>query len=456
MRSIRRWLLGWLIFGLAAACLIAGYGIFHSARHEAGELFDYELRTVALSMPANIATTYGAVQREHDFKGLDDDRIAIDIWRADGALIYHSAKEPVLPKLSEGFRTIERNEYRWRVFGVQQADRYVQIAQPYSVRDGLAARLALRTLWPLALLVPVTIALVLLIVARGLAPIGGLSRALANRSIDSLDPVVIDDRVPVEIRPLVDALNDLLERLSVASKAQRTFVADAAHELRTPLTALKLQLQAAKRDALADTDARVIERLEGRVNRIIHLAQQLLSMAREDARHEKSMIPVSLRRVAEQSVSDLSLLAEAKQIDLGLDVRGPTNPEATNDAYCVLGDEQALGILLNNLVDNAIRYTPAGGRVDVILMRDAAAGGVSLEVADTGPGIADDEIKRVFDRFYRGSSVKEQGSGLGLAIASSIAVRHRAVLAVSNRTDGPGLSVRLNNLPTAPAPVVPA
>lgn len=449
MTSIRRWLLGWLIFGLAAACVVAGYGIFHSARHEAGELFDYELRTVALSMPANIATAVGAEQREHDFTGLADDRIAIEIWNPAGTLIYHSAKEPVLPKLTEGFRTIERDEYRWRVFGVQQADRYVQVAQPYSVRDDLAARLALRTLWPLALLVPVTIALVLLIVARGLAPIGGLSRALARRSIESLDPVVIDERVPVEIRPLVDALNDLLDRLSVASKAQRIFVADAAHELRTPLAALKLQLQAAKRDAIADSDARLIERLEGRVNRIIHLAQQLLTMAREDALHEKSMTPVSLRHVAEQSVADLSLLAEAKQIDLGLEVRGGTDPLAKADAYAVLGDDHALGILLNNLVDNAIRYTPAGGKVDVVLARDAATGGVSLEVADTGPGIPDDELKRVFDRFYRGTSVKEQGSGLGLAIASSIAARHGAVLNVHNRTDGPGLGIRVEQLPVA-------
>jgi two-component system OmpR family sensor kinase len=256
--------------------------------------------------------------------------------------------------------------------------------------------------------------------------------------------------VPVEIRPLVDALNDLLERLNAASKAQRTFVADAAHELRTPLTALKLQLQAAKRDALAESETRAIERLEGRVNRIIHLAQQLLSMAREDAQHEKSMIPVSLRRVAEQSVSDLSLLAEAKQIDLGLDARNPAGTGSASDAYSVLGDEQALGILLNNLVDNAIRYTPPGGRVDVVLMRDAVTGRVSLEVADTGPGIASDELKRVFDRFYRGSSVKERGSGLGLAIASSIALRHGAALAASNRTDGPGLSIRLNQLPAVP------
>jgi two-component system, OmpR family, sensor kinase len=436
MTSIRRWLLGWLIFGLATACLIAGYGIFNSARHEAGELFDYELRTVALSMPAHIATADGTDNPEHDFNGIADDRIAIQIWNSANVMVYRSSKEPVLPRLTGGFRTIERDGYRWRVFGVQQPDRYVQVAQPYSVRDDLAARLAFRTLWPLALLVPVTIVLVLLIVKLGLAPIGELSNALKKRSVDSLDTVVTEHRVPVEIRPLVDALNDLLERLDVASKAQRMFVADAAHELRTPLTALKLQLQAAKRDAPAHGDARMIDRLEVRVNRIIHLAQQLLIMAREDARHERPMTSMSLRRVAEQSVADLSLLAEAKQIDLGLD--------ATDDTYTVIGDDQALAILLNNLVDNAIRYTPAGGKVDVVLARDTAAGRICLEVADTGPGIPDEELGRVFDRFYRGMSVKEQGSGLGLAIASSIAARHGAVLTVAKGACGEGLNVKLS------------
>lgn len=448
MTSIRKWLLGWLIFGLATACLIAGYGIFHSARHEAGELFDYELRTVALSMPANIATAVGSEQREHDFKGIADDGIAIDIWSPVGTLVYHSATEPALPRQTEGFRTIERDEQRWRVFGVQQAERYVQVAQPYSVRDNLAARLALRTLWPFALLVPVTIALVLFIVARGIAPIGLLSASLESRSIDSLDPVVLKSPMPVEIRPLVDALNDLLERLNAASTAQRIFVADAAHELRTPLAALKLQLQAAKRDALENSDTRILERLEGRVNRIIHLAQQLLTMAREDARHDKSLTAVSLRRSAEQSVADLSLLAEAKEIDLGLDTQGIASVAGSDDPCNVLGDEQALAILLNNLIDNAIRYTPRGGRVDVVIRRTSGTGEVSLEVVDTGTGIPENEIARVFDRFYRGSEVKEQGSGLGLAIASSIASRHGALLSATNRSDSTGLRIQLDRLTT--------
>jgi two-component system OmpR family sensor kinase len=236
--------------------------------------------------------------------------------------------------------------------------------------------------------------------------------------------------VPVEIRPLVDALNDLLRRLNDASQAQRIFVADAAHELRTPLTALKLQLQVARRDGALQGDGQTLERLEGRLNRIIHLAHQLLAMAREDANRAASMTPVSLRRLAERSVSDLSLLAEAKHIDLGLEER----TRDRSDDYVVMGDEHALGILLNNLVDNAIRHTPEGGKVDVILARDTQ--GVGVEVIDTGTGIAPDELDRVFDRFYRGTGAQGSGSGLGLAIASSIAGRHGATLNVSNRDDG--------------------
>jgi signal transduction histidine kinase len=267
----------------------------------------------------------------------------------------------------------------------------------------------------------------------------GLSRALSRRSIDSLDPLHSDARVPEEIRPLVDALNDLLRRLNDASQAQRIFVADAAHELRTPLAALKLQLQAARRNGTLQGDGQVLERLEGRLNRIIHLAHQLLTMAREDANRAASVAPMSLRRLAETSMSDLSLLAEARHIDLGLEAQGDAS-----DDYAVLGDHHALGILLNNLIDNAIRHTPESGKVDVVLMRDER--GVGLDVVDTGAGIAPEGPARVFDRFYRGAGAQGSGSGLGLAIASSIAARHRATLDVSNLSEAGGLSLRLRGL----------
>ncbi|KAA1012027.1 two-component sensor histidine kinase [Paraburkholderia panacisoli] len=452
MTSIRRWLLGWLIFGMAAAAAVAAFGIFHTAREEASELFDYELRTVALSLPSNLTGMGDGEHRDPDLGGLADDRIVIDIWDRAGELIYHSMQAPVLARLPEGFNTVERGEYHWRTFGVDQKDRYVQVAQPVSVREDLALKLALHTLWPLALLVPVTILLVLLVVARGLGPIGGLSRALSTRSIDSLEPLRLDGSVPVEIKPLVQALNDLLQRLHTASQAQRTFIADAAHELRSPLAALKLQLQAASRDGSLKGEGQTLERVEGRVNRIIHLVQQLLTLAREDAHPVTSMAPVSLRRIGEQAVGDLSLLAEMKEIDLGLECEGARTP---NDAYMVLAEPHGMSVLLGNLINNSIRQTPRGGRVDVILKR--AGERVGFEVVDSGSGIPEAELERVFDRFYRGEEARGEGSGLGLAIVSRIAERHQLDLSLRNNEGRPGLCVAVSGLKAldaeAPVPV---
>ncbi|MFT4070110.1 ATP-binding protein [Paraburkholderia sp.] len=441
MRSIRRWLLGWLIFGMAAALGIAGYATFHTARREASELFDYELRTVALSLPSNLTGAGSGTQREPDLGDLADDRIVIQIWERDGAPVYHSAQAPVFARLAPGFNTVELAGAHWRTFGVEKNGRYVQVAQPVSVREDLAMHLALHTLWPLGVLLPVTIGLALLVVARGLAPIGGLSRALATRSIDSLEPLRLDGTVPVEIRPLVEALNDLLQRLNTASQAQRTFIADAAHELRSPLAALKLQLQAASRDGSLKGEGQTLERVEHRVNRIIHLVQQLLTLAREDAQPATSMAAVSLRRIGEQAVSDFSLLAEMREIDLGLECEGARTP---NDAYMVLAESHGMSVLLGNLINNAIRHTPAGGRVDVVLGRDGER--IGLEVVDSGSGIAPAELERVFDRFYRGEEAKGEGSGLGLAIVARIAERHQLALSLRNNAGRAGLSVAASGL----------
>jgi two-component system OmpR family sensor kinase len=441
MTSIRRWLLGWLIFGMAAASVIAAYAIFHTARREASELFDYELRTVALSLPSTLRGAASGAQPEPDFGDIADDRIVIAIWDRAGAPIYHSVQAPVFARLPPGFNTVELADAHWRTFGVEQRERYIQVAQPVSVREDLALHLALHTLWPLGVLLPVTIVLVLLVVARGLAPIGGLSRALATRSIDSLEPLRLDGTMPVEIRPLVEALNDLLQRLHTASQAQRTFIADAAHELRSPLAALKLQLQAASRDGSLKGEGQTLERVEHRVNRIIHLVQQLLTLAREDAQPATSMAPVSLRRIGEQAVSDFSLLAEMREIDLGLECE---RARAPNDPYTVLAESHGMSVLLGNLINNAIRHTPAGGRVDVVLRRDGER--VGFEVVDSGSGIAPAELERVFDRFYRGEQAKGEGSGLGLAIVARIAGRHQLALTLRNNAGRPGLSVAASGL----------
>jgi two-component system, OmpR family, sensor kinase len=443
MTSIRRWLLRWLICGLGIACLIAGIGIFSTARMEAGELFDFELRTVALSLPHTITAEYAAQGRNPELHGISDDRLVIDIWDRSGRLIYHSPHEPALPRFGEGFQSAEREGYRWRAFGVEQPDRFVQVSQPYFIRDDLAITLAMRTIWPLALLIPVIVVIVLVVVARGLSPVRWLSQSLATRAPESLEPVAFDKPMPDELRPLVDALNGLLERLNEASQAQRTFVADAAHELRTPLTALKLQIQGAIGEGSLQVDDATLAKIDGRLNRLIHLAQQLLSMAREDAAPEAAIAPMSLRTLCEMRVGDFSLLAEAKSIDLGLELEHALGDA---DAFTIMGDAHALGVLVNNLLDNAIRHTPPGGRVDVTLRREAP--GIALTVLDSGSGIAESEIDRVCDRFYRCAGASGHGSGLGLAIAQRVAQRHHATLEVKNRVDANGLSASVRGLRT--------
>lgn len=438
MTSVRRWLLYGLIAGLAMATLLSGIGIFHTARSEANELFDYELRTVALSLPTDIDRAASILHGAPDFRGLSEDRLFIEIWGQDGHSVYRSLDGIDLPRFPAGFQTIERNEYHWRIFGMQQGDRFIQVAQPISVRDNLALRLALRTLWPLGLFIPTIIIIVLFVVRRGLQPLSGISRALQTRSLDSLEPLRLEGSVPIELQPLVLALNDLLKRLDTASQAQRIFIADAAHELRSPLAALKLQLQAAGRDASLASGKQTLTRIEDRLNRVIHLVNQVLTLAREDVEDESVFVPVNLRKLCERIVADHVPLAEAKRIDLGLDCE-----PADGGAWMIKANPRSIEILLANLIDNAIRYTQEGGKVDVTLWHDPR--GLNVSVSDNGPGIALQERVRVFDRFYRIAGTRESGSGLGLAIAQEIARHHHTTLDIDESPLG-GLRMTLAGL----------
>jgi two-component system OmpR family sensor kinase len=446
MRSVRTQLLVGLILGLGAMSALAGYGIFRSALEEANELFDYELRSVAISLPQSVADTELANKESGDFEGLQDDRVVIQIWDASNHLTYESFPSAKLPRQRAGFQSIEVGERHYRVFGLQQASRFVQVGQPMSVRDESALTQASRTLWPLLAILPLEIALVLLVVKRALRPVTIISRSLAARSIETLAPIDMANAIPTEVEPLVEALNDLLVRLDRALHAQRVFVADAAHELRTPLTALKLQIQVARRDHAKLNDEDLLRKLEDRVNRAIHLVQQLLTLAREDAEASARAGNADLRHVATQVVGELSVLAEHKGIDLGLECTGLA---AMESPIVVNGDETSLTTMVTNLVDNAIRYTSPGGQVDVRLC--ASDTEVTLEVVDNGPGIPAADLERVLDRFYRAENTTGQGSGLGLAIAAKVAAKHHAGLSVLNRTDGQGLKVSVSGLRRAPA-----
>jgi two-component system OmpR family sensor kinase/two-component system sensor histidine kinase QseC len=240
--------------------------------------------------------------------------------------------------------------------------------------------------------------------------------------------------MPDEIAPLSEALNQLLARLSHAIDTQRAFVADAAHALRTPLAALQLQAQMVERADTAEARQEAVAKLRQGLERLTHMVAQLLTMARQEPGaavppHE----PVDLRLLAQDGVAEMTQAALDRQIDLGLDADTDAGP------VIVRGGVDALRILLTNLIDNALRYVPAGGRVDVQVRRVKDT--VELVVRDDGPGIPAAERVRVFDRFYRVPEAPTGGSGLGLAIVAEIAQSHGARVALEDAA--PGLCVRV-------------
>ncbi|MDB5868091.1 MAG: integral rane sensor signal transduction histidine kinase, partial [Polaromonas sp.] len=340
---------------------------------------------------------------------------------------------------------------RYRVYTLQTPLQTVQIAQDLSARTVRARVLALRAVLPFAGLTPLLMLAVWWIIKRSLAPIERTRRAVASRAADDFSPLAADG-LPDEVRPLVDELNLLFGRVRTAFEAQKNFVADAAHELRSPLTALKLQAQALRR-ADADPEAREagIARLNQGMDRAIRLVEQLLLLAREEAGPAQaggSAGRVDLQALVKLAVADVLPQARRKQIDLGLADSPPG--QFAQEGLEVSGQAEALRILLRNLLENAVKYTPAGGQVDVSL--DTRQGRPVLRVEDSGPGIAPQDRARVFDRFFRASDAAlETGSGLGLAIVKAIADRHGATLALDRSARLGGLQVEVR-FPPAPAP----
>jgi two-component system OmpR family sensor kinase len=311
------------------------------------------------------------------------------------------------------------------------------------VREQRAAELALETLKPFALLLPVLALVIWFAVGHALQPLQRLTALVKARRVNALDALP-DEQLPDEVQPVVKALNDLLDRLRAALGRERAFMADAAHELRTPLTALYLQMGMLTRASDESEREAAMETLSAGVQRAIRLVEQMLALARQEPRAERPHVPVRLDDLAREIVAELVPVADARHIDLGVAAAQPAQ---------VAGDPDALRTLLRNLVDNAVRYTPTAGRVDVTV--EAAApggGGPRLTVADDGPGIAPEERTRVFDRFYRRPGTEPPGSGLGLAIVKAIADSHDATVQLADGPGGKGLAVTVSFRPERAAP----
>lgn len=437
MISIRRQLLVWLFAGLLAGVAVAAVGTYWRARDEANALFDHQLQEMVGSL---IDAPFAAAPAGLPGSATGEDALVVQIWDRNGLQLYLSQPQRELPQHAQlGFTDLHTDSGDWRVFSALAGSQVVQVAQPMRARRDLAASMALRTIVPLLAVMPVLGLLIWFIIARGLQPLERVAAAVSRRSPTLLQPLAQRD-LPREVQPLVAALNDLLQRLGQALSAQRTFIADAAHELRTPLTAVHLQAQLAERATSDAERGKALADLKAGLERATRLSEQLLTLARAEPGVELCDRPAQLTdlaSLAREVIEELAPLAAEKRIDLGLSEAH----EAT-----VRGDKEALRTLLSNLVDNALRYTSTGGRVDVAAGAEGER--VALWVRDNGPGIAVEDRSRVFDRFYRGQPEGDQaaragvrGSGLGLAIVKSIADRHGATIELGPGIDGTGLGV---------------
>lgn len=428
MKSIRNQLLLWLIGGMLLSTFAAGISMYWIALDEASELFDYQIKQVSLSLLNQSDLPIA----ERDNEDPEEDNF-IQIWNAQGKLLFASHPSHLLPRYAgSGLHTVNIKQQPWRLYISQRNGRFIQVAQPVIERQKLAAGIAIRMLIPFSILIPLLSILIWIVVDRSLLPLKVVTKAVAQRDADAMQPIP-DQSLPQEIRPLVTTLNQLLQRLALAIHTQRTFIADAAHELRTPLTALKLQIELTERASTEQQRLTAFAKLNQRLYRSIHLVKQLLTLARSEPQFEAQLFqPVNLSELAQQVVNDFTLLAEQRNINIHTYIE----PDVFTS-----GQVDSLHILISNLVDNAILYTPMHGKVEVHVNMDHAH--PILRIIDTGSGIPANERERVFDRFYRCEGTEVVGSGLGLSIVRNIAEIHSAMISLSNNLDQQGLVVTI-------------
>lgn len=441
MKSLRIRLVLLLSVGLSIAWAISAWFSYKEARHEIDQLFDAQL---AQSAQVLLGTTrhelYERAERGEDETPVSheyEQKLAFQIWDSN-TLLLKSAAAPTEPLagVKAGYSETLLHGQPWRVLARWDTrhEFMIQVAEPLGGRESLAKHITLKMLQPTFIAFPVLALLVWFGVGAGLRPLQQLKQEVRQRAANRLEPVVMEG-VPEEVAPLAQALNDLFARLQFAFEGERRFTADAAHELRTPLAALRIQTQVAMRSTDEAERQHALENVLRGTDRATRLVEQLLTLARVDpeaatAGHK----PLELRALAASVMADLEPLAHAKQIELVLEEK------LAHAADLVQGDEAQLGLLLRNLIDNAIRYTPMGGRVMVTINN---SDGVSLEVRDTGPGIPEEQREQVQQRFYRVPGSGEDGSGLGLSIVRRIAELHGARLELHDNDLNSGLLVKV-------------
>ncbi len=430
MKSIRFYLVAALLSTVALGNFVAAVYGYRSSMIEAQALLDMQL--------ADAATLINTMQpRSAPVVEQPSSRLAFQIWTENGRLIQRSSNSSETPitVLEDGYRDENFEGYRWRTLSRfnERQRRWILVAERIDIRTQLADDLILRAVVPMVVSLPIIALIVWLVVGNGLSLIKRLAQELRGKRADDLSRLTTSDP-PVELAPVVDAINDLLKRLNDSVLRERRFSADAAHELRTPLSAIKVHVHNLRSEFPEHADELAI--LDRDLGRLSHLIEQIMLLYRVTPEHYKAnMQKIDLHALAQELIGDLYADIEKKQQTISL----------SGTSQTISGDYDSLVILLSNLILNASKYSPEGASIRVFV--DHTELGICLGIEDTGPGIPLAEISRVFDRFYRVGGdrhdSKADGCGLGLAIVKHIADLHHANIILENNADTPGLTVNV-------------
>lgn len=440
IRSIRRFLLVSLFISITIASSITAVGNYLLDKSVIQPYLDEKLVkfyhiVLALNQSVTISKKIemDIETHLHEIEATIPQHLIFQVWDKNGKLLFHSNNVILTPLANapHGFSDTIIQGNDWRVYTEidNKTHDKIVVAELYDIRNRLADEIARNNAYILLITYPIFGLLIWVIVGLALRSITRVTNEISNRASTYLEPVD-STHIPVEIKPLVSELNQLFIRLKLAFDRNKHFAGDAAHELRTPLAALKTQAQVAlKADNLADRNNALQKVMQG-VDRSSHVVAQLLILSRlsqEEALND--IAPVDLQPLTTEILTYLVPVALEKHIEIELITE--------SDKVRILGNETALGILIRNVVDNAIRYTPENGEVKVYLL--ATADTVILRVVDSGPGIPSELRDRVFERFFRILGTSAPGSGLGLAIVSQIAALHYAQIDLSTPSSGKGL-----------------
>lgn len=437
MYSLRQQVLVRVLGSFVLALLVMLYVSYQQALHEIEEIFDAELAQTAQMIGKLALANIDSKGEEVAIGEAGDDaishkyekHISYQVWYRD-VLVLKSSSAPDEPLAQEeSYSNIEQAGRQWRVFGLypQGSPYRIYTAEDNEARDELSWQFAIDALGIMVWLIPVFAAVIIFTVDRGLVPLKKLSNELRQRDAHQLTPID-NTHSPSELAPLISALNELLARLDAAISREKRFTADASHELRTPLSAIRLHTQLAMK---ADNRQEVKESLEKvirAVDQSTHLVEQLLLLTRLSPESgEISRESVDVGELCQSLLSELSASAQEKDIQLDFQ-QTPAGP------LRLKANAQLLNIILRNLLDNAIRYTNAGGRIEVRLSQDHGQTRISVE--DNGPGIPASQLGQVTERFFRLAGQEVEGCGLGLSIASQAVERLGASLELGRRSDG--------------------